>query len=252
MHLSRVTLMASVNAALVAAADDIFTLSSNDSLLWGPYKPNLYFGMRPQLSKSISTGLLWGRVEDYREVQNKVRYTCEQSEDLLGYGWDKYDPRIGGVQTVKDQGNGIDLETSFVKFDEGKGGWGARIKGTVRDDAQPGVGSEGDVKDDLKTAVWFTVALEGLGTLDVVGAEAAEEIGFDRNVVINGQSTDLGEFSITINDPPEGNQHPVHRHPSFVSKPIDHTLVHSVQVPDEALWQSKRKSRTNDHLSFPC
>lgn len=44
--------------------------ASNDSLLWGPYRPNLYFGVRPRIPKSLMGGLLWTRVEDYQSVQN--------------------------------------------------------------------------------------------------------------------------------------------------------------------------------------
>jgi len=48
--------------------------ATNDSLLWGPYRPNLYFGVRPRIPKSLMGGLLWTRVEDYNSVQNS---TCE-------------------------------------------------------------------------------------------------------------------------------------------------------------------------------
>lgn len=160
-----------------------------------------------------------------------------------GYGWDKYDPRTGGVQTIYDKGNGIDLETSFIKLDEGRGGWAARIKGTVRDDAEPGSGSQNGVKEGLKTSVWFTAGVEGLGSMEVLGAEGGEELGFDRNVVLNGENSALGEFSITITEPQDKNTHPQHGHPSFFSKPLIHSLVHSVQVPEEAVWQSKRTSQ---------
>lgn len=44
--------------------------ASNDSLLWGPYRPNLYFGVRPRIPKSLMGGLMWTRVEDYTSVQN--------------------------------------------------------------------------------------------------------------------------------------------------------------------------------------
>jgi mannosyl-oligosaccharide glucosidase len=46
--------------------------ASNDSLLWGPYRPNLYFGVRPRIPKSLMGGLLWTRVEDYEGVQNSM------------------------------------------------------------------------------------------------------------------------------------------------------------------------------------
>ena len=44
--------------------------ATNESLLWGPYKPNLYFGVRPRIPNSLVGGLLWTRVEDYTSVQN--------------------------------------------------------------------------------------------------------------------------------------------------------------------------------------
>lgn len=46
--------------------------ASNASLLWGPYRPNLYFGVRPRVPNSLLTGLLWARVEDYQSVQNSM------------------------------------------------------------------------------------------------------------------------------------------------------------------------------------
>lgn len=45
---------------------------SNDSLLWGPYRPNLYFGVKPRIPKSLSTGLLWAKVDDYQSVQQST------------------------------------------------------------------------------------------------------------------------------------------------------------------------------------
>jgi hypothetical protein len=44
--------------------------ATNASLLWGPYRPNLYFGVRPRIPKSLMGGLMWTRVEDYSSVQN--------------------------------------------------------------------------------------------------------------------------------------------------------------------------------------
>lgn len=41
---------------------------NNQSLLWGPYKPNLYFGVRPRVPKGLWTGLMWGGVNSFEEV----------------------------------------------------------------------------------------------------------------------------------------------------------------------------------------
>ena len=46
--------------------------SSNQSLLWGPYRSNLYFGIRPRIPKSLLAGLLWTKVDDYATVQNST------------------------------------------------------------------------------------------------------------------------------------------------------------------------------------
>lgn len=42
---------------------------SNETLLWGPYRPNLYFGVRPRLPKSLMTGLMWAKVDSFENVQ---------------------------------------------------------------------------------------------------------------------------------------------------------------------------------------
>ena len=46
--------------------------ASNDSLLWGPYRPNLYFGVRPRIPKSLMTGLIWAKVDSFQGVQNSM------------------------------------------------------------------------------------------------------------------------------------------------------------------------------------
>src|SRR3569833_3343159 len=62
----------------VCFADDESILNSvigcliNLSLLWGPYRPNLYFGIRPRIPKSLMTGLMWAKVDSYTEVQNSA------------------------------------------------------------------------------------------------------------------------------------------------------------------------------------
>ena len=46
--------------------------ASNDSLLWGPYRPNLYFGVRPRIPKSFSANLQWAHVGDFQAVQHSA------------------------------------------------------------------------------------------------------------------------------------------------------------------------------------
>jgi len=42
----------------------------NQSLLWGPYKPNLYFGVHPRIPKSFVGGLMWAKVDNFANAQN--------------------------------------------------------------------------------------------------------------------------------------------------------------------------------------
>ncbi len=64
------------------AAQEILTESStqsNDTLLWGPYRPNLYFGVRPRIPKSLTTGLLWAKVDSFQNVQGSKFYPSLRS-----------------------------------------------------------------------------------------------------------------------------------------------------------------------------
>lgn len=56
---------------------------NNQSLFWGPYKSNLYFGVRPRTPDALWTGLMWGRVDDYRDIQNGMRGRGPLRELLL-------------------------------------------------------------------------------------------------------------------------------------------------------------------------
>lgn len=50
--------------------------ASNQSLLWGPYRPNVYFGVRPKIPKSFMGGLMWVKVDNFQDVQHsKLCYT---------------------------------------------------------------------------------------------------------------------------------------------------------------------------------
>jgi mannosyl-oligosaccharide glucosidase len=46
--------------------------ASNQSLLWGPYKPNLYFGVRPRIPNSFFAGLMWAKVDNYATAQESM------------------------------------------------------------------------------------------------------------------------------------------------------------------------------------
>jgi mannosyl-oligosaccharide glucosidase len=155
------------------------------------------------------------------------RHTCEQIDGMRGYGWDEFDARTGGVQTICDEGNGIDINTKFVKIPGGShgGSWAVRVRGKARKDSPP----------DLKTTMIFYTHLEGLGSLEV--ENEADPLGFDTEVVINGESEGLGEYKLMVTQ--GRGYHPTHSHPSYNEKPLDRTIVHSFEVPEKIIWQTK-------------
>jgi mannosyl-oligosaccharide glucosidase len=146
---------------------------------------------------------------------------------MQGYGWDEFDARSGGVQTIYDEENKIDIKTMFVKIPGGNhgGSWATRVQGTVRQDAPP----------NLKTTIVFYASLEGLGILEVENGD--DPLGFEGDVRLKGESEGLGEYKLVVTK--GQGLHPTTSHPSYADKPLDRTLVHSTVVQPEAMWQSK-------------
>jgi mannosyl-oligosaccharide glucosidase len=146
---------------------------------------------------------------------------------MAGYGWDEYDVRSGGQQTIHDAGNLIDITTSFVKIPGGNNGgsWAVRVKGTPRAGASP----------NLKSTVVFYATLQGLGSLEV--ANEIDPLGYEGDVTLQGNSDGLGEYKLVVTKG-EGS-HPAPVHKSYREKPLDRTIVHSQRFPEEVLWQTK-------------
>ncbi|CAI7678678.1 unnamed protein product [Penicillium manginii] len=205
--------------------------ANNNSLLWGPYKSNLYFGVRPRIANSLAAGLMWAKVDDFATAQQNFRHTCEQNEGMAGYGWDEYDVRKGGRETIHDAGNSLDLTIDFVKVPGGQhgGSWGFRVKGTPREDGSP----------DQPTSMIFYTTLEGLGEVGVDMNTASSSSPLDGDLKFNGYSSELGDFSIDVTSGPESNEYFSHDHPTYDEKPLGHGIVSSATMPPQALWQAK-------------
>jgi mannosyl-oligosaccharide glucosidase len=153
---------------------------------------------------------------------------------MAGYGWEEYDIRKGGRQTVHDTGNSIDMTIDFVKVPGGLhgGSWAARVKGVPREDAPA----------DLFTTVVFYTSLEGLGSVEVEKGDDEDSVGFEGDVKLKGMTPELGDFSIDVTSGPDTNEHPKFTHPSYDEKPLYHSFVSSLEMPQEHLWQAKSKS----------
>ena len=139
--------------------------------------------------------------------------------------------RQGGRQTIHDAGNKLDLTTEFVKFPGGQhgGSWGVKIKGTPREDA-PAL---------LMSTVIFYASMDGFGRLAVTNKPS--DLGYEGTVSLKGNANGLGDFTVDITAGPDTNRYPPHAHETYGSKPLDRTLVASFEVPEEAMWQTKRE-----------
>ncbi|KAF9977520.1 Processing alpha glucosidase I [Actinomortierella ambigua] len=136
------------------------TEEARQSLWWGTYRPNLYFGTRPRLPQSLMTGLMWFGLQDYTGPDN-IRHGCEERDGFEKYGWLKHDGRQYGLQEIKDTRNNLDMTTEFLKFPGGKygGSWGAKISGKPLREGEPMTvsflyyaGSDNDANLQLETA----------------------------------------------------------------------------------------------------
>lgn len=190
---------------------------SNDSLLWGPYRPNLYFGVRPRMREGLLAGLMWSNVDNAARISKNLRHTCEQDEGMAGYGWTAYDPRTGGHEIIHDTGNKIDLSLDYVKDHHSPDDdWGLRISGRLRDDAQ---------RTQRTTAVFY------------IGHEALHgdfECGLSPSSDAEASCAGLLAASkrFTLDIIPAMNENDMDSSPVIMN-------MQSLQVPRDTLWQAK-------------
>ncbi|CAI6338254.1 unnamed protein product [Periconia digitata] len=195
--------------------------SYNASLLWGPYRPNLYMGIRPRVPDSLFMGLMWGKLT---ANEQDLRHTCDVSDDITHHGWDVYDSRRGGIQSIYDKSSDMMIKTSFVKTSAGPGAgnWALRITGNTT----------GSKSKGQKTRMIFYVGKED-GCKECVLEAAASQQGQDgyvETVNIHSEHPELGTAEIRIPRPfdVDGSAKP------------GYTAVKSLQVPKEkSIWEAK-------------
>ncbi|ESK85883.1 mannosyl-oligosaccharide glucosidase [Moniliophthora roreri MCA 2997] len=199
----------------------------NDTLFWGPYRPNLYFGLRPRIPQSLMTGLMWFGTHDYASIA-RTRHACEQGDELKSYTWTQFDPREGGVQVIKDALNNVELTTEFLKQPGGDhgGSWAARIKGKPLDPALPS-----------RVSTIFYFGLEGLGGMDMETDE--DEDGIEGEVKFTGSTPELDDFVVRVVDGPNNVAVTQGRHSDIFEKRIGKTHFLGVTVPPGSIWKAK-------------
>ncbi|KAL9936545.1 hypothetical protein V8E36_004613 [Tilletia maclaganii] len=224
---------------------DQHAAASNSSLLWGTYRPQIYFGLRPRLPQSILTGLIWFGLSDYRQALQRVRHECSDQDGMSGYRWLYHDGRTFGVQTIDDVENNIRIETSFLKtgHHDGRdglvdgGNWAARIKGTVLDPTKP----------EPLISPLFYAAVESLETSTLKLDTPEDQLGIDSAelIIFSGHTPQLGNFNLRIEEPkdtldrhlnapvvggPNGDQfEPLHRRTAYLA----------ARVLEKDVWRGK-------------
>lgn len=214
------------------------------SLLWGSYRPQIYFGLRPRLPDSLLTGLAWFGLQDYNGFQ-RIRHQCSDQDGMESFTWKYHDGREFGIQEINDNQNNYRIETSFLKVDTANkngGSWAARVSGTVMDPRQPAAIS----------TVWYT-AIESLGNTLGLETDFDQGTGIERGepVHLKGSVPGLGDFVIRIEEPDanhgnvnaNGNQFIPYTDQSGDASTYDETTgkshVFGKLIPVESVWKAK-------------
>ncbi|KAG0265379.1 Processing alpha glucosidase I [Actinomortierella ambigua] len=194
------------------------TEEARQSLWWGTYRPNLYFGTRPRLPDSLMTGLMWFGLQDYDGIDN-IRHGCEERDGFEKYGWLKHDGRQYGLQEIKDTRNNLDMTTQFLKVPGGEfgGSWGAKISGKPLREGEP-----------MMVSFLYYVGLDHEGNLRV---ESSKENA--NTIKIHGSGFDLGQYEMDIT---------VNRG-SFIDGKTSKIRFAGARIPAKSAWRAKDYAR---------
>lgn len=221
----------SERVARLSAAE--YVRENNASLFWGPYRSNLYFGVRPRVPRGLMTGLMWFNGDNYDGL-NHIRHGCDQRDEMAGYGWTQYDPRMGGIQTIKDNRNKVRLDTEFVK--RGDDNWAVRIRGKPYE------------KDGVTSLILY-LGLEGGGKIDLENSVSSKGIA-GKPIKFSGYSKSINQdFKLNIRESKK-NQHPFNGYDCEKSLPPDTPHFITFRMPDDEVWKAKDFYLTfvQDHL----
>lgn len=123
----------------MAVAYAAASMQEGASTIWGTYRPQLLFGMRPRMPKTLVSGLLYYSPSGLRKGA-PIRHGADANQDLDTFKWTYHDGRNFGIQEIVDPANNYMVETTFVKtgHEEGSPGhWAVRLRGTVLDESKP-------------------------------------------------------------------------------------------------------------------
>ncbi|CCK70114.1 mannosyl-oligosaccharide glucosidase KNAG_0D03680 [Huiozyma naganishii CBS 8797] len=217
--------LSSVQAESVAESFNKYT---KESLLWGPYRSQCYFGIRPRYvdDTPFSLGLMWFDNTDPSAL-SKLRHQVDNGENLKKFSWEQYDPRIGGRESIIDEENNLNLTVSFVKTDDFKN-WVVRVNGSALDPTKEGAAS----------MVVYMNQNSGAKNQDSSYLSLRQQTG--NNLQFEGQSGELGRYQVSINDNKGSYFHNESLNTMETASGADCSKVShvSMTVPDEEIWQA--------------
>ncbi|TID30878.1 hypothetical protein CANINC_000526 [Pichia inconspicua] len=196
-----------------------------DSLKWGPFRSNVYVGVRPRIPESLIAGLMWFPTKGFDGMQ-KAKHACDQGDNIEKFGWVKYDPRFGGREEIIDSDCELKLNVEFVKNENGEN-WALRVNGKA-------------MNEDAVNSVVFYTGLESDGSLEFEGeyVEGSDNL-VDGELRLKGFVDKLGGFNIEIVDSKDNEYAEFESKSLQYDKGFDPSKTHhvSLKVPGEHVWQ---------------
>ncbi|CAN0896147.1 Mannosyl-oligosaccharide glucosidase GCS1 [Linum grandiflorum] len=159
-----------------------------ESLYWGTYRPQVYFGVRARTPRSLVAGLMWLGVKDGRY---DIRHVCQNSDDLSKYGWIAHNGRDFGKQELVEQE--LKLETSFLKSRSHGSGYGGDW--AVQIDVQHE--KSGSSNELLTTGHLFFYLADESGSALSLSKDANNN--HETSLLASGSRADVGEWQVHLN-----------------------------------------------------
>ncbi|XP_038600433.1 LOW QUALITY PROTEIN: mannosyl-oligosaccharide glucosidase [Tachyglossus aculeatus] len=137
--------------------------------------------MKTRSPRSLVTGLMWLAQEP--GGGHRLRHTCEQSEGLGPFTWERHDGRSFGRQRIRD--GPLLLTTEFLKRPGGRhgGDWSWRVTARTQGAGAPAL-----------LSLFFYAATDGQGRLRAEPAAGAR-----------GRTEELGDFRLTLLPPTDAD-----------------------------------------------
>ncbi|UZJ51923.1 hypothetical protein CBS101457_001243 [Exobasidium rhododendri] len=226
------------------------------SLIWGTYRPQIYFGIRSALPESFLSGLIWFSPQRF-DTFLQARHDCNEGDKIEGYGYKYHDGRSFAVQEIKDVENNYMIETSWLKTGHeaserskgSSGSWAARIKGSVIDADRPAVLSP----------IWYFSQESEHGSFEPLfedqdypeglpsspDASDSDDIKAGRFFAGTKPSEALTSFNVRFKDTPGAENKPVtpyvareeHEDEFAASRPNWHYFA--ARIPSALIWRGK-------------